>query len=186
MKYKKQKIARTIYLNKEGTRFYTSGFSWDSFSSFLDNKNEIVLKHLILMAHGDGLVFGPGVCRPMNEYDKPFEKMYLPTTWPVVNDLIKSMDYFLYEYHFNLTPELLFTSASPSELLILTEGGKTVKDEIYKIVGNKCELIDLIKVAGTNANKILYVDESCQIEEVGIEEDDIEEFIWSGGMYNLD
>lgn len=177
---------RRIYLNKKRTVFYVSDTSWDFFSKYLSSDKEIVLDHLLLFGRGENVRSDIAVYRPTNKFDNPFENMRLPTNWPLLDELIKSTNYSLSEYSFIIVPNLNIISLPFGEIRVTVPEGKDVIKEIKAGLGKDNELCDLLKIADKNLGRLLYLNNSNQVEKMNNKDIlHIEDYLW-GELYTLE
>jgi hypothetical protein len=173
---------RQIYLNKDETIFYISGFVWNDFSLFLGANKKISLNLLVLNVDQENKCFnGPVIHRLINRFDKPFDKIKLFTTWNALNKIIGSANYWVYEYDFNLSLSTQIYSITPTEIIIKTNGKKSVKDEITKLFLKKNEIINLLDIACLNRSKIVRIDDDEEVVTISKNIENIEEFLLSRG-----
>jgi len=71
------------------------------------------------------------------------------------------------QYEYNFTVDHLNISSLPlDEIMLTTEGGKNIKDEIISVFGKDCELYGLLKVAENNLGRMLHLNKANQVEEM--------------------
>ena len=172
-----------LYINKAENIFYCSNFTWEDFQVLLGAHKEITLNLLVLKEKNNPWSYGSIVDRLNNRFDKPFDKIQLFSTWEsvnqIVNQLINSTNFYVYEYDLNIAPKTTINTVTQSEIIIKTNSTKSVKDEILNIFQNNTELIDLINLAHTNIDRIIHVNDRKRIISYSPNITNIEDYLYS-------